>query len=68
MHARTTKFSELSRELELRKHELGMLAERLGQSSHSQLETKLKETNSALEEEVAAVENARTACAAAVEK
>lgn len=42
--------------------------ERLGQSSHSQLEKKLAETRASLEEEVKAVEAAKAAGIAAAEK
>lgn len=62
------KFAELSREVDLKRHELGLLDERLGQSSHSQLEAKLAETTAALEEEIAAVEEAKAAGIAAAEK
>ena len=61
-------FSELSNEVELRRHELGLLADRLGQSSHSQLENKLAETLKGLEEEGEAVEAAKAAGAAAAAK
>lgn len=54
--------------MELRRHELGLLAERLGQSSHSQLENKLEETRRGLEEEVEAVKAAKAAGVAAAEK
>ncbi|CAM9448409.1 unnamed protein product, partial [Laminaria digitata] len=62
------KFSELSNEVELRRHELGLLVDRLGQSSHSQLENKLAETMKGLEEEGQAVEAAKAAGAAAAAK
>lgn len=62
------KFSELSNVVELRRHELGLLADRLGQSSHSQLENKLAETLKGLEEEGQAVEAAKAAGAAAAAK
>lgn len=61
-------FSQLSDEVELRKHQLSLLAERLRQSSHSQLENKLKETRQGLEEETTAVDTAKAAGVAALEK
>ncbi|CAM9771112.1 unnamed protein product, partial [Ectocarpus sp. 4 AP-2014] len=67
LSAASKKFAELSNEVEIRKQELSLLADRLGQSSHSQLETQLEETRKALEEETKAVEDAKTAGAAAVQ-
>lgn len=61
-------FAELSNEVEIRKQELSLLADRLGQSSHSQLETQLEETRKALEEETKAVEDAKAAGATAVQR
>lgn len=54
--------------MELRRHELSLLVDRLGQSSHSQLENKLAETLKGLEEEREAVEAAKAAGAAAAAK
>ncbi|CAM9426844.1 unnamed protein product, partial [Ectocarpus sp. 12 AP-2014] len=68
LSAASKKFAELSNEVEIRKQELSLLADRLGQSSHSQLEAQLEETRKALEEETKAVENAKTAGAAAVQR
>ncbi|CAN0229623.1 unnamed protein product, partial [Ectocarpus sp. 12 AP-2014] len=68
LSAASKKFAELSNEVEIRKQELSLLADRLGQSSHSQLETQLEETRKALEEETKAVEDAKTAGAAAVQR
>lgn len=61
-------FAELSNEVEIRKQELSLLADRLGQSSHSQLEAQLEETRKTLEEEIKAVEDAKAAGDAAVKK
>lgn len=52
----------------MKRHELGLLTERLGNSSHSQLGNKLEETRESLEEEIKAVEVAKLAGAAAAEK
>ncbi|CAM9477580.1 unnamed protein product, partial [Ectocarpus sp. 6 AP-2014] len=68
LSAASKKFAVLSNEVEIRKQELSLLADRLGQSSHSQLETQLEETRKALEEETKAVEDAKTAGAAAVQR
>lgn len=61
-------FAALSNEVELRKQELTILADRLGQSSHSQLEAQLEETRTSLEEETKAVEEAKAAGVAAVQR
>lgn len=61
-------FAELSNEVEIRKQELSLLADRLGQSSHSQLEAQLEETSKSLEEEIKAVEDAKAAGDAAVKR
>lgn len=54
--------------MEIRKQELTLLADRLGQSSHSQLEAQLDETRKSLEEENKAVEEAKAAGVAAVQR
>lgn len=59
---------QLSNEVEIRKQELSLLAERLGQSSHSQLEQQLEETKRNLEEETKVVEDAKAAGKAAIER
>lgn len=61
-------FAALSNEVEIRRQELTLLADRLGQSSHSQLEAQLEETRKSLEEETKAVEEAKAAGVAAVER
>eukprot|EP00903_Cladosiphon_okamuranus_P020312 g18637.t1 len=68
LSAASKKFAELSNEVEIRKQELTLLADRLGQSSHSQLEAQLEETRKSLEEEVKAVEEAKAAGVAAVQR
>ncbi|CAM9911302.1 unnamed protein product [Pylaiella littoralis] len=62
------KFAKLSNEVEIRKQELSLLAERLGQSSHSQLEQRLEETKKSLEEETKGVEDAKAAGVAAAQR
>lgn len=54
--------------MELRKQELTLLADRLGQSSHSQLEAQLEETRKGLEDETKAVEEAKAAGVAAIQR
>lgn len=54
--------------MEIRKQELTLLADRLGQSSHSQLEAQLEETLKSLEDETKAVEDAKAAGVAAVQR
>lgn len=61
-------FADLSNEVEIRKQELTLLADRLGQSSHSQLEAQLEETSKSLAEETKAVEEAKAAGIAAVQR
>lgn len=61
-------FSKLSREVELKRHALEVLDKRLGESSHSKLESMLAEATARLEEEIAAVDAAKEAGAAAAEK
>lgn len=61
-------FAELGNEVEIRRQELTLLADRLGQSSHSQLEAQLEDTRKSLEEETKAVEEAKAAGVAAIQR